>query len=146
MRRLTGLDATFLYMETPTNHMHVASTCIFDPTTVPGGYDFSKVKDDCRIKGFDVIGNWIHLKGLEVRGVPQNNNLNHESWGIWISGSDNVFELINAHNNMGPGLYCSPGTAIQGDGVFASGNSTLDITSACNVSACGAMTSTCGAQ
>src|SRR3954447_18641601 len=45
MRRLTGLDASFLYMETPTNHMHVASTCVFDPTTVPGGYDFSKVKD-----------------------------------------------------------------------------------------------------
>src|SRR3954452_13855499 len=45
MRRLTGLDASFLYMETPTNHMHVASTCIFDPSTVPGGYDFEKVKD-----------------------------------------------------------------------------------------------------
>src|SRR4051812_29897459 len=45
MRRLTGLDASFLYMETPTNHMHVASTCIFDPSTVPGGYDFDKVKD-----------------------------------------------------------------------------------------------------
>src|SRR3954470_5625085 len=45
MRRLTGLDASFLYMETPTNHMHVASTCIFDPSTVPGGYDFNKVRD-----------------------------------------------------------------------------------------------------
>jgi diacylglycerol O-acyltransferase len=45
MQRLTGLDATFLYLETPANHMHVASTAIFDPTTVPGGYSFDKVRD-----------------------------------------------------------------------------------------------------
>ena len=34
--RLTGLDASFLYMETPTLHMHVAMTAVFDPSTVPG--------------------------------------------------------------------------------------------------------------
>src|SRR5206468_4376992 len=45
MRRLTGLDATFLYMETPSNHMHVASTAVFDPSTVPEGYSFEKVKE-----------------------------------------------------------------------------------------------------
>ena len=45
MQRLTGLDATFLYLETPTNHMHVASTCIFDPSTVPGGYSFEGVRE-----------------------------------------------------------------------------------------------------
>jgi|SRR5581483_11213014 len=45
MQRLTGLDATFLYLETPSSHMHVASTCVFDPGTVPGGYSFAKVRD-----------------------------------------------------------------------------------------------------
>lgn len=44
MQRLTGLDATFLYLETPNNHMHVASAAVFDPSTVPDGYDFEKVK------------------------------------------------------------------------------------------------------
>jgi hypothetical protein len=72
-------------------------------------FDFSQVKDDCRIKGFDVTGSWIHLKGLEVTGVPQNNNLNHESWGIWISGSNNTFEQLDLHNNMGPGLFIQDG-------------------------------------
>jgi hypothetical protein len=72
-------------------------------------FDFSHVSDDCRIKGFDVTGSWIHLKGLEVTGVPQNNDLNHESWGIWISGSDNTFEEISTHNNMGPGLFIQDG-------------------------------------
>jgi len=43
MQRLTGLDATFLYLETPSIHMHVASTAVFDPSTVPGGYSFEKV-------------------------------------------------------------------------------------------------------
>src|SRR5262249_5827012 len=41
-------------------------------------FDFSGIKDSCRVKGFDVTGNFIHLKGLEVTGVPQNNDLNHE--------------------------------------------------------------------
>jgi WS/DGAT/MGAT family acyltransferase len=31
-------------METPSIHMHVASTAIFDPSTVPGGYSFEGVK------------------------------------------------------------------------------------------------------
>jgi diacylglycerol O-acyltransferase len=43
MQRLTGMDASFLYLETPSNHMHVAATAVFDPTTVPGGYSFEKV-------------------------------------------------------------------------------------------------------
>jgi WS/DGAT/MGAT family acyltransferase len=42
--RLSGLDASFLYMETPTMHMHVAMTAVFDPSTVPGGYSFRRVR------------------------------------------------------------------------------------------------------
>ncbi|MFG2471819.1 right-handed parallel beta-helix repeat-containing protein [Streptomyces canus] len=72
-------------------------------------FDFSGMTDDCRIKGFDVTGSWLHLKGLEVTGVRQNNNLNHESWGIWISGSNNTFEQIDTHHHMGPGLFIQNG-------------------------------------
>lgn len=45
MERLTGLDATFLYLETPTHHMHVAMTMVLDPSTMPGGYSFPAIKD-----------------------------------------------------------------------------------------------------
>ncbi|HEY5025592.1 MAG TPA: wax ester/triacylglycerol synthase family O-acyltransferase [Acidimicrobiales bacterium] len=45
MEQLTGLDATFLYLETPSLHMHVSMAAIFDPTTVPGGYSFDKLCD-----------------------------------------------------------------------------------------------------
>ena len=45
MERLSGLDAAFLYMETPSLHMHVSMAAVFDPTTVPGGYSFDKVRD-----------------------------------------------------------------------------------------------------
>ena len=44
MERLSGLDASFLYLETPTHHMHVALTLVFDPSTVPGGYSFERMK------------------------------------------------------------------------------------------------------
>jgi diacylglycerol O-acyltransferase / wax synthase len=42
--RLTGLDASFLYMETPTLHMHVAIVAVFDPATVPDGYSFRRLR------------------------------------------------------------------------------------------------------
>ncbi|HEX3796730.1 MAG TPA: wax ester/triacylglycerol synthase family O-acyltransferase [Acidimicrobiales bacterium] len=42
--RLSGLDASFLYMETPTLHMHVAMVAVFDPTTVPDGYSFRQIR------------------------------------------------------------------------------------------------------
>ncbi|MGO8873370.1 MAG: WS/DGAT/MGAT family O-acyltransferase [Acidimicrobiales bacterium] len=45
MERLTGLDATFLYLETPSLHMHVSMAAVFDPSTVPGGYSFTKLRD-----------------------------------------------------------------------------------------------------
>ncbi len=48
MERLSGLDATFLYFETPTNHMHVSATMVLDPSTVPGGYSFDKFKEMIR--------------------------------------------------------------------------------------------------
>ena len=44
MQRLTGLDATFLYMETPSSPMHVASLLVLDPSTAPNGFSFDQVK------------------------------------------------------------------------------------------------------
>ncbi|MGH9098563.1 MAG: wax ester/triacylglycerol synthase family O-acyltransferase, partial [Acidimicrobiales bacterium] len=45
MEQLSGLDASFLYLETPSLHMHVAMTMVFDPSTVPGGYSFARMKE-----------------------------------------------------------------------------------------------------
>lgn len=75
-------------------------------------FDFSAMKHDCRVKGFDVTGSWLHLKGLEVTGVPQqpDNHLNHESWGVWNSGSHNIYERLDLHHNMGPGLFIQDGS------------------------------------
>lgn len=75
-------------------------------------FDFSAMKDDCRVKGFTVTASWVHLKGLEVTGAPQQpgNRLNHESWGIWNNGSNNVFEQLDLHHNMGPGLFIQNGS------------------------------------
>ena len=44
MERLSGLDAFFLYIETPTMHTHVALTAVLDPSTMPGGYSYEKMR------------------------------------------------------------------------------------------------------
>ena len=45
MQRLSGLDASFLYFETPSMHMHIAMTAIFDPSTMPDGYQLDRIKE-----------------------------------------------------------------------------------------------------
>ena len=44
MERLSGLDATFLYLETDAGHMHVAMVGIYDVSTMRDGYSFEKLK------------------------------------------------------------------------------------------------------
>src|ERR1051325_346841 len=45
MQRLTGMDATFLYMETPSAYMHVAGLMILDPSTVEGGFSMDDMRE-----------------------------------------------------------------------------------------------------
>src|SRR3954468_9002301 len=44
MKQLTGLDSSFLRMETPSTYGHVASLAIFDPATSPHSTDFEAVR------------------------------------------------------------------------------------------------------
>jgi WS/DGAT/MGAT family acyltransferase len=44
MQPLSGLDAAFLMLETPTSNLHMTGVLVFDPATMPGGYSFDKVK------------------------------------------------------------------------------------------------------
>ncbi|MFN2540285.1 MAG: wax ester/triacylglycerol synthase family O-acyltransferase, partial [Mycobacteriales bacterium] len=43
---MRGVDAGFLYMETPTLHMHTLKVSIIDVSEVPGGYSFAMIKDE----------------------------------------------------------------------------------------------------
>jgi WS/DGAT/MGAT family acyltransferase len=44
MKQLTGLDSSFLRMETPTTYGHVASLAIFDPHTAPRPVGYQEVR------------------------------------------------------------------------------------------------------
>lgn len=46
MKQLSGQDASFVYLETPTTPMHIGSVGIYDPSTAPGG--FVRFKDILR--------------------------------------------------------------------------------------------------
>ena len=45
MQRMTGIDPMFIYSDTPETPMEVSYTCIFDPSTRPGGYSFDAVRN-----------------------------------------------------------------------------------------------------
>ncbi|MEO9222581.1 MAG: wax ester/triacylglycerol synthase family O-acyltransferase [Mycobacteriaceae bacterium] len=50
MERLSGLDASFLYLESPTQLLHVCGLLVLDPATVPGGYTFDKLKHELYLR------------------------------------------------------------------------------------------------
>jgi diacylglycerol O-acyltransferase / wax synthase len=46
VERLSGLDASFLYVESLTQPLHVCSILELDTSTVPGGYTFDRLRDE----------------------------------------------------------------------------------------------------
>ena len=46
MRRLSGVDATFLYMETPSMHMHVAGIGVYEPGTAGEGFVRERILEE----------------------------------------------------------------------------------------------------
>src|SRR5438105_6237482 len=75
---MTGLDASFLYFETRTVHMHVVAAIVYDPSTVPEGYSFDQVKE--------TIGNRLHLAPpmrRRLATVPL--NVGHP---VWVEDED----------------------------------------------------------
>ncbi len=83
MERLSGLDASFLYMETPQVQMHVAFAVVLDPKELPGGYSFQAVTERVAEK--------IRRKSAFRRRLVQVPlNLHHP---LWIEDPD--FDIIH---------------------------------------------------
>src|SRR4051794_4323134 len=74
MQQLSGLDASFVYFETPNAPMHVAALTIYDPSTAPGGnVTFKGILDD--------IDGRLHLSRVfrqKMVQVPM--GLDHPYW------------------------------------------------------------------
>lgn len=78
MQRLSGLDASFLYFETPTQPLHVCVLIKVDPSSVPGGYEFEKLKRqfDDRVRYMPPLRRKLHNSIL---------NLDHP---VWVEADD----------------------------------------------------------
>lgn len=88
MQRLTGMDATFVYMETPTTHFHVVGTLVLDPSDV-ADFGVEKVKK--------VLLERIHLlPPFRRRLVATPFNLAHPQWM-----EDGSFDIDNHIHRVG---------------------------------------------
>jgi hypothetical protein len=70
-------------------------------------FDLFNLLPNARVTGFDITADWIHLRGLEVRGVQQ--IIIGDSWGVRIRGSNNVLENLNVHHGEAPGIFITSG-------------------------------------
>ena len=89
MQRLSGLDASFLYLETPAQPLHVCSILELDTSTIPGGYTFDRLRDEL---------------GLRIKAMPEFReklansrfNLDHP---VWVD--DNDFDVDRHLHRIG---------------------------------------------
>lgn len=75
-------------------------------------FDFFNYLPVERIRGFSVVADYLHFKGLELRGVQQVITNVNESWAIRVEGAGgdfNIFEQLNLHHNEGPGFFIQNG-------------------------------------
>ncbi|MDT5281717.1 MAG: diacylglycerol O-acyltransferase / wax synthase [Mycobacterium sp.] len=78
MERLSGLDASFLYLETAAQPLHVCSILDIDTSSMPGGYTFDRLRD---------------ALGLRIKAMPEFRekladnrfNLDHP---VWVEDKD----------------------------------------------------------
>ncbi len=73
MDRLSGLDASFLYLETPAQLMHVCAVMVLDPATMTSPYSFDALQRRIGASVGDVPG-----FTRKIRGVPL--GLDHPVW------------------------------------------------------------------
>ena len=89
MQRLSGLDASFLYLETPSQPLHVCSILELDTSTMPGGYSFDRLRDEL---------------GVRIKAMPQFReklanspfNLDHP---VWVD--DDTFDVSRHLHRIG---------------------------------------------
>jgi WS/DGAT/MGAT family acyltransferase len=83
MERLSGMDASFLYTETPTGHMHVTGVIVIDAADMVGGYKFERL--------VDLISQRLHrLPPFRRRLVEVPLSFDHP---VWIEDPD--FDITN---------------------------------------------------
>jgi diacylglycerol O-acyltransferase / wax synthase len=83
VERLSGMDASFLYTETPTGHMHVTGVIVIDAADMVGGYQFERL--------VDLIQQRLHrLQPFRRRLVEVPLSFDHP---VWIEDPD--FDITN---------------------------------------------------
>jgi diacylglycerol O-acyltransferase len=89
MERLSGLDASFLYIESSTVPLHVCSVVELDTSTIPGGYSFDRFHDDLalRIKA---------MPEFRAKLADSQLNLDHP---VWVEDKD--FDLSRHLQRIG---------------------------------------------
>src|SRR5260370_24872671 len=78
MERLSGLDASFLYIEPCTQPLNVCSVLELDTSTMPGGYTFDRLRDELalRIKA---------MPEFRAKLADSQLNLDHP---VWVEDKD----------------------------------------------------------
>ena len=104
MIRLAGIDASFLYSETPSAPMHTLKIAVLDAERIPGEDIFARLKVE--------MGRRLHLlPGFRRRALPVPLGLGHP---VWVDDPD-----FSLDRHLRRGAIAAPGTQLEMDAAIA---------------------------
>ena len=73
--------------------------------------DLSQVRPDARVMGFNVNGDYWHLRDFDIVGIQVTQTGHTQSINVGLFGGSNcVIERVNMHDGMGIGVYATKGS------------------------------------
>jgi WS/DGAT/MGAT family acyltransferase len=98
MKRMTGTDAAFLELESPTMHLHVVGVLMLDPSETPGGLTLDRLTAlfaerlhliaPFRRRALAVPGGLDHPRWIEDPDFDLSRHLHHQSLGPGADAAD----------------------------------------------------------
>ena len=74
-------------------------------------FDYTEIKPaGLRVNAFNVVGSYIHLKGLDITGVQVTIKTHTQSECFENHGNNNIYELLTMHDGMAIGFYLLSGS------------------------------------
>jgi hypothetical protein len=100
--------------------------------------------DSCKAGGISLSNAAFDIENTTITNNGPGNQANVGGVSVTTPGTPSLFNLVTIEGNSPFGMSC--GSPVQGTGVYATGNGSVQVATGCGITLCSSPGPTCGAQ
>jgi hypothetical protein len=100
--------------------------------------------DSCKAGGIALSNAAFDIENTTITNNGPGNQANVGGVSVTTPGTPSLFNLVTIEGNSPVGMTC--GSTVQGTGVYATGNGSVQVANGCGITPCSSPGPTCGAQ